>query len=63
MLVRAGQYGLNSNLLALLAGYGGVSGGSAGGAGADDKEKVLDASEEEMIKSKNKNAGDDSAWD
>ena len=58
MLVRASQYGLNSQLLALLASYG----GSAASKLVESKEKVLDASEEEMIKRKEKTETEDSSW-
>jgi hypothetical protein len=58
MLVRASQYGLSSQLLALLAGYGASSWGKLG----DSKEKVLDEAEEEMIRSKEKTDTEDSSW-
>lgn len=63
MLVRATQYGLNAQLLALLAGYGGGGAGASTSALAD-KDKMLDASEEEMIKSKEKpEESEDTSWD
>jgi hypothetical protein len=54
---------LNAQLLALLAGYGGGGAGASTSALAD-KDKMLDASEEEMIKSKEKpEESEDTSWD
>lgn len=51
--------------MALLAGFGSSIGnlGQHAGAEAGGKDKVLDASEEEMIKSKEKKDSEDSSWD
>ena len=48
MIIRATQYGISSQLLALLSGYGG---GGLGGSKPDNR-KIIDASEEELLNQK-----------
>ena len=59
MLMRAQQYGISSKLLALL---GGLSVGSNAGVPAKNNKDLIDATEDKLIKDKEKEQSD-KQWD